>query len=130
MSMKNPLTPVGIEPETFRFVAPQLNHCATAVPIRTTYFSNPRCPFISENAEDSNNVPPDGSADMFATPHSLQESALLFFLNMQTGPQVKFIRFHLHIIQNTFQMYISLRNINSKNVNPVPMLQRNAYFGR
>ena len=30
--MKNPLTPAGIEPATFRFVAPHLNHCATAVP--------------------------------------------------------------------------------------------------
>jgi len=32
MSMKNPLTPAGIEPATFRFVAQNLNHCATAVP--------------------------------------------------------------------------------------------------
>jgi len=32
MSMKNPLTPPGIEPATFRFVAQYLNHCATAVP--------------------------------------------------------------------------------------------------
>jgi len=32
MSMKNPLTPAGIEPTTFRFVAQHLNHCATAVP--------------------------------------------------------------------------------------------------
>ena len=30
-SIKNPLTPPGIEPATFRFVAQQLNHCATAV---------------------------------------------------------------------------------------------------
>jgi len=30
--MKNPLTPSGIEPATFRFVAQHLNHCATAVP--------------------------------------------------------------------------------------------------
>ena len=30
--MKNPLTPAGIEPATFRFVAQHLNHCATAVP--------------------------------------------------------------------------------------------------
>jgi len=33
MSMKNPLTPAGIEPATFRFVVQHLNHCATAVPI-------------------------------------------------------------------------------------------------
>ena len=32
MSMKNPLTPAGIEPATYRFVAHHLNHCATAVP--------------------------------------------------------------------------------------------------
>jgi len=30
MSMKNPLTPAGIESATFRFVAQHLNHCATA----------------------------------------------------------------------------------------------------
>jgi len=29
--MKNPMTPAGIEPATFRFVAQHLNHCATAV---------------------------------------------------------------------------------------------------
>jgi hypothetical protein len=32
MSMKNPLILAGIEPATFRFVAPHLNHCDTAVP--------------------------------------------------------------------------------------------------
>jgi len=32
MSMKNPLTPAGIEPATFRFVAQPLNHCATGPP--------------------------------------------------------------------------------------------------
>jgi len=30
--MQNPLTPAGIEPASFRFVAQHLNHCATAVP--------------------------------------------------------------------------------------------------
>ena len=30
--MKNQLTPAGIEPATFRFVAQHLNHCVTAVP--------------------------------------------------------------------------------------------------
>jgi len=34
MSMKNPLMPAGIEPETFRFVAQHLNHCATAPRLR------------------------------------------------------------------------------------------------
>ena len=32
--MKNAMTPAGIEPGTFRFLAQQLNHCATAVPNR------------------------------------------------------------------------------------------------
>ena len=32
MSLKNPLTPAGIEQATFRFVAQHLNHCATLVP--------------------------------------------------------------------------------------------------
>jgi len=43
MSIKNPLTPAGIELATFRFVAQHLNHCATAVPqlrrIRTVNLS-------------------------------------------------------------------------------------------
>jgi hypothetical protein len=30
---KNPMTPSGIEPTTFQFVAQNLNHCATAVPL-------------------------------------------------------------------------------------------------
>jgi len=32
---KIPITPAGIEPPTFRFVAQHLNHCATAVPKRS-----------------------------------------------------------------------------------------------
>ena len=37
MSMKNPLTPAGIEPATLRFVAQHLNHCVTAVPEKKHY---------------------------------------------------------------------------------------------
>ena len=33
MSLKNSLTPAGIEPATFQFVAQHLNHSATAVPL-------------------------------------------------------------------------------------------------
>ena len=40
MSIKKPLTPAGIEPATFRFVAQHLNHCATAVPISGTKTEN------------------------------------------------------------------------------------------
>jgi len=36
MSMKNPLTPAGIEPAAFRFVAQRLNHCATVVAVLYT----------------------------------------------------------------------------------------------
>jgi hypothetical protein len=32
MKWKIPMTPNGIEPATFRFIAQYLNHCATAVP--------------------------------------------------------------------------------------------------
>jgi len=39
MSMKNPLTPAGIEPATYRFVAQHLNHCATAVPPITVEYN-------------------------------------------------------------------------------------------
>ena len=40
MSMKNPPTPAGIQPATFRFVVQHLNHCATAVPLRTFTYTN------------------------------------------------------------------------------------------
>ena len=35
---KIPMTPAGIEPATFRFVAEHFNHCATAVPTTKSYF--------------------------------------------------------------------------------------------
>jgi len=38
MSMKNPLTPAGIEPAAFRFVAQHLNRCQTAVSTKIQVF--------------------------------------------------------------------------------------------
>jgi hypothetical protein len=38
--MKNPLTPAGIEPATFRFVAQHLSHCVAAVPYETRDIGN------------------------------------------------------------------------------------------
>ena len=35
---KIPMTPAGMEPATFRFVAQHLNHCATAVPLYTSVY--------------------------------------------------------------------------------------------
>ena len=44
MSMKSPLTPAGIEPATFRIVAQHLNHCATAVPLKTDVVNKKQAP--------------------------------------------------------------------------------------
>ena len=35
--LETEMTPVGIEPATFRFVAQHLNHCATSVPLHTKF---------------------------------------------------------------------------------------------
>ena len=42
MSLKNPVTPPGIDPGTVRLVAQRLNHYATPGP-RTTQVSRPKC---------------------------------------------------------------------------------------
>ena len=44
---KNPLTPAGIEPATFRFAAQHLKHCATAVPLALHYITYLRTLFPS-----------------------------------------------------------------------------------
>jgi len=44
--MKNPLTPAGIEPATFRFAAQHLNHCSTAVPRTVHYHTKSQLYFI------------------------------------------------------------------------------------
>ena len=43
MSMKNSMTPAGIEPATFRSVAQHLNHCAAAVPVTNAVQGNVVC---------------------------------------------------------------------------------------
>jgi hypothetical protein len=40
---KIPMTPSGIEPATFRFVAHYINHCATAVPLSTKKDTKQNC---------------------------------------------------------------------------------------
>jgi len=59
MSMKNPLTPAGIEPATFRFVAQHLSHCATAVPFLDMYctdFIDTHALFVSTAYKIQNSV--------------------------------------------------------------------------
>jgi len=46
---KAPMTPCGIEPATFRFVAQHLNHCATAVPIYNITVLIYRCVLTENN---------------------------------------------------------------------------------
>ena len=53
--MKNPLTPAGIEPATFRFVAQHLNYCATAVPLTTTTPTNTTTTTTNNNNNNNNN---------------------------------------------------------------------------
>ena len=50
---KIPMTPAGIEPLTFQFVAQHLNHCATTVPfIPSTFVNlNPKLTFHSSKCK-------------------------------------------------------------------------------
>ena len=49
---KIPMTPAGIEPATFRFVAQRLNHCATAVPILHTVY----CTYVVQTSRGAHPV--------------------------------------------------------------------------
>jgi hypothetical protein len=49
MSMKNSMTPSGIEPATFLFVTLYLNHCATAVGPQSSCSYNLKCSRRSRN---------------------------------------------------------------------------------
>jgi len=53
MSMKNPLTPAGIEPATYRFVAQHLNHCANSVPILQMYHMITRTCSFAHNPQNN-----------------------------------------------------------------------------
>jgi len=46
------MTPAGIEPVTFRFVAQRLNHCATAVPELLFILKNVTLFIIYLNADE------------------------------------------------------------------------------
>jgi len=49
---KIPMTPAGIEPETFQFVAQRLNHCATAIWNLQTYTnSGAKINFVNVTAQ-------------------------------------------------------------------------------
>jgi len=50
------MTPAGIEPATFRFVAQQLNHCATAVRSGPEGFRKLRFPDYMTTAQDGGKV--------------------------------------------------------------------------
>ena len=65
MSIKNPLTPAGIEPTTFRFVAQHIYHCATVV--RSLYML-----WVSIGSFESSNDPDMAEAYHRGSPGSIQ----------------------------------------------------------
>ena len=99
MSVKNPLTPAGIEPATFRFVAQHLNHCATAVPPFPRGLRNSsKC--------DSVFQPIDGYLDAEGILMSLTTFQALHMSRTKRGggtccfttnPDANFLIFHFHI---------------------------------
>ena len=50
------MTPAGIEPATFRFVAQHLNHCATAVPVYSCTKNKSYTPVLFYNIQHRTHV--------------------------------------------------------------------------
>ena len=70
------MTPVGIEPATFRFVAQHLNHCATAVPTHNLHKRQTSVPsaglerkpkHVNDRRPTPLNARPPGSARLIIT---------------------------------------------------------------
>jgi len=67
--MKNPLTPAGIKPATFRFVAQHLNYCAAAVPPNYVY-RNTETIFMALRPYSESWPPLTGLRDVTQTHHA------------------------------------------------------------
>ena len=102
---KIPVTPAGIEPATFRFVAQHLNHCATAVPLTcsnivcNSFWKNmPRLPWLLllQNLPkicSSANILPN-MKKMSTRQHNFQSDTTLLtylFLNINQPDALNFI---------------------------------------
>jgi len=91
------MTPSGIEPETFRFVAQRLNHCATAVP-----------------------PPPKKKSNISELNHELKKSVHLvgpflhMYVTMHGSENVKFLI--LHYLKSYVELYINIQGVIKKKV--------------
>ena len=82
------MTPAGIEPATFRFVAQHLNHCATAVP------SKPTCKVL--NLHHAMNMCKYGGVAPRIVNLSTRQRWVVSFTNCPLYPRVKISPCLLH----------------------------------